>query len=709
MMMDSSPAATGEAMNETDTGNSSSTINQTESTTPYLDEKSRDAVNVTASKKPLHTSTDAESASVHQEHSYNVLNDTSTENVTEAPNTLLTALLSPDLIQNSDAFDGSGDINDTPIKSALVSPRPDYKQDTWNKTSAENVTEDSVILLSAHEARDVFTVTDSEKLQDKDEESESVSLNEDHSLDTLSDSTAENVTDGSLRLLTAPLSADQNSDTFNHSGAVIDAPMKSDSSHSHQNNNSTLNSASSEKWTKIESPTAHPTDSSRDVTDSEKLLDTNMEAESVLFHQDVSHGTLNKTEEENATDAPLTVLSAPLSEDQNSDSFNNRETITDTPMKRDESHLLSAGSQTPHPTENSRDVTEKLVEKSMDAESVSSHRDDSHDTLSGTKTEKATEAPVKLSVPLSEEQNSDSFNNATEAPIKLFTDTLSALNNSGNIINTPMKSDSSYPLQTNNEINVTTNDRWKKTECIIKNIKCSEKATKMQSTYGAWMFDASRRDDGRFWLADHFSGRVLVEHRNISSFPDSSGNIIDVRKFFQGCGHVVYRQSFYFHNAGTNRLIKFDLNTRRTNSLIMANSRYHNLTYLFPNSKTYFKFAVDENGLWVLFASDTDDDTMVAKISPDTFFVESVINTHYPKSKAGNAFIVCGVLYFTDDKDRRVAYAFDLKRESPLDANFDLRPDNGILAMLSYYPNKKLLYMWDNSSVKICKVRTKLI
>lgn len=140
----------------------------------------------------------------------------------------------------------------------------------------------------------------------------------------------------------------------------------------------------------------------------------------------------------------------------------------------------------------------------------------------------------------------------------------------------------------------------------------------------------------------------------------------------------------------------------------MAHSRYHSLAYLFRNSKTYFKFAVDENGLWVIFASDTEDNTMAAKLNPDTFSVESVINTHYPTTKAGNAFIVCGVLYFTDDKDRKVTYAFDLKKESPLDVNFDLRPGNGILAMLSYYPNKKLLYMWDNSSVKTCKVKLKL-
>lgn len=153
---------------------------------------------------------------------------------------------------------------------------------------------------------------------------------------------------------------------------------------------------------------------------------------------------------------------------------------------------------------------------------------------------------------------------------------------------------------------------------------------------------------------------------------------------------------------------RFDLNTGRRASLVMANSRHHSLAYLFRNSKTYFKFAVDESGLWVIFAADAGDDTMVAKLDPDTFSVESLVNTHYPTAKAGNAFIVCGVLYFTEQTDRRVTYAFDLREERPWDASLDLRPSSGILAMLSYYPNKRLLYMWDDRSVKTCKVKVSL-
>uniref|UniRef100_A0AAV2L2G0 ATP-dependent Clp protease ATP-binding subunit clpX-like, mitochondrial n=1 Tax=Knipowitschia caucasica TaxID=637954 RepID=A0AAV2L2G0_KNICA len=137
-----------------------------------------------------------------------------------------------------------------------------------------------------------------------------------------------------------------------------------------------------------------------------------------------------------------------------------------------------------------------------------------------------------------------------------------------------------------------------KTECTVKSIKCSEKTSEMQTTFGAWMQDAYLKNDSQYWLAEHFSGRILLEYTDASALQNISAKIIDVRGYYQGCGHVVYKRHLYFHLAGTKKLIKFNLNTRRMESLTMTNSRYNSLNYLFRNSKTYFKFAVDENGLW---------------------------------------------------------------------------------------------------------------
>ncbi|XP_041734561.2 gliomedin isoform X2 [Coregonus clupeaformis] len=241
-------------------------------------------------------------------------------------------------------------------------------------------------------------------------------------------------------------------------------------------------------------------------------------------------------------------------------------------------------------------------------------------------------------------------------------------------------------------------------ECIIKTITCFTNVTQMETTFGVWMQDAAQVNDNQIWMAEHFSGRVLKEYRSIASFPNSSSKSIDMRKFYQGCGHVIYNGSVYYHNAGTSKVVKDNLKTRRLQTLAIENALYHNLTYLFHNSKTYFKFAVDENGLWLIYASVVDETMMVAKLDHRRFSVLSVVDTSYPLLKAGNAFIACGVLYVTDTKDTKITHAFDLMRaKKPLNVSLDLRSANGIMAMLSYYPKNQLLYMWDNSSVKICK------
>lgn len=151
-------------------------------------------------------------------------------------------------------------------------------------------------------------------------------------------------------------------------------------------------------------------------------------------------------------------------------------------------------------------------------------------------------------------------------------------------------------------------------------------------------------------------------------------------------------------------LYRFNLRSKRLHTLTIENSLYHNLAYLLNNSKTYFKVAADENGLWLVFASSVYDTIMVAQLDEKTFSVASYINTSYPRTKAGNAFIACGVLYVTDTKDTKVTYAFDLLKQKPVSVTFDLRSPGGVLAMLSYNPKNKHLYAWESSYVKMYDV-----
>lgn len=60
--------------------------------------------------------------------------------------------------------------------------------------------------------------------------------------------------------------------------------------------------------------------------------------------------------------------------------------------------------------------------------------------------------------------------------------------------------------------------------------------------------------------SEHFAcsppGRVVKEYKSIASFQNGSSDIVDVRKFYQGCGHTVHNGSLYFHIAGTSSIAR---------------------------------------------------------------------------------------------------------------------------------------------------------
>uniref|UniRef100_A0AAX7V2I1 Olfactomedin-like domain-containing protein n=3 Tax=Astatotilapia calliptera TaxID=8154 RepID=A0AAX7V2I1_ASTCA len=695
-----------------------------ESPTPRPADNTTNVLNVSGTNIKL------DFGSFYPNHSQDAFNNTKEENVTEVPagerSQSSAGLLSVALDNNSDSF---RNVTVTTVESDWISPHPDYQSDNLTEIDPENVTEAPMNLLAesptAHPSEnliDALNVSDSEKLDNKTE-SESPTDgpaantrgNTKPFMNNFNDANTENVTNGPVQLLPAPPDADLNSDSSNGSETFIKATLKTESPTAYPLQKATtdaLNVSESEKHLSMkvktepvtfdddesqgtlndtetkgpvmlltESPTEHSPEKSRGALN---VSDATTELESLNFDQNDSQGSWNDTDTANVTEGPVRVLIAPRDANIKSDTFNGRRTIIKT--------STITVTPTPHPAENTRDAF----------------------TVPGSKKD----ADKTIEPELKEADKDVAFNvairNATEASVTRFIGSLSeeldknrdTFNNSGNVNDKPMTTDSSNKLWSDNKISVTTGDKSTESECIIKNIKCSEKPTEMESTYGAWMSDASQLDEDQYWMADHFSGRHLWEYQDLSTLQNTK-NTIDTKRFYQGCGHVVYKGSFYYHNGGKNRIIKFGLKTKRTQILTMPDTRYHNLTYLFRNSKTYFKFAVDESGLWVIFASNADDSTLVAKLDDDTFSIESVINTTYPTAKAGNAFIVCGVLYFTDDKDRRVTYAYDLKKESPVDAGFDIRSGNGILAMLSYYPNKKILYVWDNKSVNTCRVKFK--
>ncbi|NXS63078.1 GLDN protein, partial [Brachypteracias leptosomus] len=225
-----------------------------------------------------------------------------------------------------------------------------------------------------------------------------------------------------------------------------------------------------------------------------------------------------------------------------------------------------------------------------------------------------------------------------------------------------------------------------KAECVITSVGSPVHFVSVQQTFGTWMREPANISDERIWLTMHFSGNSVKEYENSNALLNDSYRIINITGFFYGCGHAVQNNHLYYQKGGTNVILKLGLDKASLGTLLIENALYHGRNYLFSNSKTYFNIAVDEKGLWIIYASSSDEHIIVAH------------------SKAGNAFIACGIMYVTDTKDMTVSFAFDLLKVKQIDARFELRSSQSVLAMLSYSLRDKNLYTWENGSLMVYPV-----
>lgn len=241
---------------------------------------------------------------------------------------------------------------------------------------------------------------------------------------------------------------------------------------------------------------------------------------------------------------------------------------------------------------------------------------------------------------------------------------------------------------------------------MITSIGSPIQVLKVKETFGTWIRESANKSDERIWVTEHFSGIRVKEFEDQPSLLNGSYTLIHLPYYFHGCGHTVHNNSLYYHKGGSNTIVRFEFGKETSQTLKLENALYFDRKYLFANSKTYFNLAVDEKGLWIIYASSTDGSSiLVAQLEERTFSVVQHINTTYPKSKAGNAFIARGILYVTDTKDTRITFAFDLLGGKQINANFALRTSQSVLAMLSYNMRDQHLYSWEDGHLMLYPVQ----
>ncbi|XP_006884682.1 PREDICTED: olfactomedin-4-like [Elephantulus edwardii] len=225
--------------------------------------------------------------------------------------------------------------------------------------------------------------------------------------------------------------------------------------------------------------------------------------------------------------------------------------------------------------------------------------------------------------------------------------------------------------------------------------------------YGAWGRDYSPQhpDGGLYWVAPlNTDGRYLEYYRIYNTWDDLllyKYNQQNRLKYGQGSGTVVYKNNMYVNWYNTQQMSKLNL-TSNTVTLTRAlpNAAYNN-RFSYANVPWQdIDFAVDENGLWVIYATEASTGNIViSKLNDTTLEVLNTWQTKQYKPSVSNTFMVCGVLYATrtlNTRKEEIFYYYDTNTGKEGQLAITMQKMQETVQSINYHPYDQKLYVYND-------------
>ncbi|XP_041339019.1 adhesion G protein-coupled receptor L2 isoform X1 [Pyrgilauda ruficollis] len=229
---------------------------------------------------------------------------------------------------------------------------------------------------------------------------------------------------------------------------------------------------------------------------------------------------------------------------------------------------------------------------------------------------------------------------------------------------------------------------------------------------GAWCKDPLQAADKIYFMPwTPYRTDTLIEYASLEDFQNGrQQTTYKLPNRVDGTGFVVYDGAVFFNKERTRNIVKFDLRTRiKSGEAIINYANYHDTSPYRWGGKTDIDLAVDENGLWVIYATEQNNGMIViSQLNPYTLRFEATWETAYDKRAASNAFMICGVLYvvrsvYQDNESETGRNAIDyiyntrLSRGEHVDIPFPNQYQ--YIAAVDYNPRDNQLYVWNNNFI----------